>query len=269
MQRDFSMSTRPLFVALVLGASLVTACSSGTDSGGGAANKAAPDNAAANADAAVASKAATEAQANKNLQLYEQMRASQSWDLAAPLGSELVSKFPDSAAAAKVKETLDDVRAKATEQVESRRLARQWAYTVASVKGGTQYAASIENTPPLSPAGVVGKDSKHVHLILRQHPEWGQTVYLILDNDKFSCKTGCPSLPVSFDGEPAKLMKATIPPTGEPALFIDDDKGFIARILKTKKVAIDVVLTGDGKKTLVFETGGLDMSHLPNTTKKK
>ena len=51
--------------------------------------------------------------------------------------------------------------------------------------------------------------------------------------------------------------------------FIDDDKAFIARVLKTKKVAIDVVLVGDGKKTLVFETGGLDMSHLSNTTKKR
>ncbi|MGH8123216.1 MAG: hypothetical protein ACREPT_10655, partial [Rudaea sp.] len=108
-----------------------------------------------------------------------------------------------------------------------------------------------------------------VHLILRQHPQWGQNVYLMLDNEKFDCRSGCPSLPVSFDGAPAQRMKATIPPTGEPALFIDDDKDFIAKILKTKSVAIDVVLKGEGRKTLVFETGGLDISKLPGTTKKK
>ena len=136
-------------------------------------------------------------------------------------------------------------------------------------KGGMQYAASIESTPPLSPAGVSGKDAVHVHLILRQHPAWGQNVYLMLDNEKFDCRSGCPTLPVSFDGESPKPMKATIPPTGEPALFIDDDRIFIQRILRTKKVAIDVALKSGGRKTLVFETGGLDMSHLPGAAKKK
>jgi hypothetical protein len=259
------MSMRPIPLALMFAATLLAACSSGPDASAPAKSEAPA--AAPAVDPGAAVKAAAEAQAAKNLQLYEQMRTSGSFDLAAPIGDELVSKYPSTAAAAKARETLTDVRAKATELVESRRLARLWAYTVTSVKGGTQYAGSIENAPPLSPPGLTGKDLKHVHLILRQHPEWGQTVYLILDNEKFNCKSGCASLPVSFDGEPAKPWKATIPPTGEPALFIDDDKAFIARVLKTKKVAIDVVLAGEGRKTLVFETGGLDMSHLPNTTK--
>ncbi|MBS0516881.1 MAG: hypothetical protein JSS16_15590 [Proteobacteria bacterium] len=220
-------------------------------------------------DAVAVAKANAAAQAEKSLKLYEQMRATGSLDIAAQVGAEAVAKYPDSAAAAKIRETLGEVTAKAKEEGEARRLARLWAYTVTSVKGGTQYAGSIENEPPLAPPGLSGKDAKHVHLILRQHPEWGQTVYLILDNEKFNCKSGCKTLSISFDGEPAKPWKATIPPTGEPALFIDDDKAFIARVLKTKKVAIEVNLVGDGRKTLVFETGGLDMSHLPNTTKKK
>ena len=254
------MMQRPLFNIATLGVVFIAACSNPS---------APPAPAAAPAqDAAAAAKANAEAQAEKGLKLYEQMRASGSLDIAAQVGAEAVAKYPDSAAAAKIKETLTEVTAKAKEEGEARRLARLWAYTVTSVKGGTQYAGSIENNPPLTPPGLTGKDAKHVHLILRQHPEWGQTVYLILDNEKFNCKSGCKTLPVSFDGEPAKPWKATVPPTGEPALFIDDDKAFIARVLKTKKVAIDVVLAGEGKKTLVFETGGLDMSHLPNTTKK-
>jgi len=254
------MTLRPFFKIVPFGAMLIAACSSESNP---------PAPAAPVQDAAATAKAAAEAQADKNLKLYEQMRTTGSLDIAAQIGAEVVAKYPDSAAAAKIKETLVDVTAKAKEEGEARRLARLWSYTVASVKGGTQYAASIENTPPLSSPGLTGKDSQHVHLILRQHPEWGQTVYMMLDNEKFNCKSGCKTLPVSFDGEPAKPWKATIPPTGEPALFIDDDKTFIARALKAKKVAIDVVLVENGKKTLVFETGGLDMSHLPNTTKKK
>ncbi|MBS0584156.1 MAG: hypothetical protein JSS42_13745 [Proteobacteria bacterium] len=258
------MSKRYSASVSLAGALALAACSSGSNPPGAAAPAAAPAQ-----DAAAAARANAEAQAGKGLKLYEQMRTSGSLDIAAQVGTETVTKYPDSAAAAKIKETLAEVTAKAKEDSEKRRLAGLWAYTVTSVKGGTQYAGSIENNPPLAPLGLTGKDAKHVHLILRQHPEWGQTVYLILDNEKFNCKSGCKTLPVSFDGEPARPWKATIPPTGEPALFIDDDKAFIARVLKTKKVAIDVVLVGEGKKTLQFETGGLDMSHLPNTTKKK
>lgn len=257
------MSKRLSAIAILSGALTLAACSSGSNAPSASAPPAPAQ------DVAAAAKTNAEAQAEKSLKLYEQMRASGSLYIAAQVGAEAVSKYPDSAAAAKIKETLAEVTAKAKEDSEKRRLAGLWAYTVASVKGGTQYAGSIENNPPLAPPGLTDKDAKHVHLILRQHPEWGQTVYLMLDNEKFNCKSGCKALPISFDGEPAKPWKATIPPTGEPAVFIDDEEAFIARAQKAKKVAIDVVLVGDGKKTLVFETGGLDMSHLQNTTKKK
>lgn len=251
---------RPFFRIVALSAVFVAACSN---------SSAPPAPAAAPVQDAAAAQADAVAQSEKSLQLYEQMRAAGSFDIAAQVGAEAVAKYPGSAAAAKIKETLADVAAKAKEDGEKRRLAGLWAYTVVSVKGGTQYAAAIENNPPLAPPGLTGRDAKHVHLILRQHPEWGQTVYLMLDNEKFNCKSGCTAAPVSFDGEPTKPWKATIPPTGEPALFIDDEEAFVARLLKAKKVAIDVVLVEGGKRTLVFETGGLDFSRLPNTTKRK
>lgn len=252
------MPKRLSAIAILSGALALAVCSSGSNAPSASAQ-----------DATALAKANAEAQSRKSLELYEQTRASGSLDIAAQVGAETVAKYPGSAAAAKIKETLAEVTAKAKEDSEKRRLAGLWAYTVVSVRGGTQYAASIENNPPLSLPGLVGKDAKHAHLILRQHPEWGQTVYLMLDNEKFNCKAGCKNLPVSFDGEPAKPWKATIPPTGEPALFIDDEEAFFARVLKAKNVAIDVALVENGKRTLVFETGGLDTSHLPNTTKRK
>ena len=102
---------------------------------------------------------------------------------------------------------------------------------------------------------------------MRQHPQWGQSVYLLLDNAKFDCSRGCATLPVRFDDAPAQRMKTTIPPTGEPALFIDDDKGFIAKMLKAKSVAIDATIKGEGAKTFVFEIGGYDATKLPNHPK--
>jgi len=209
----------------------------------------------------------TDAAAARELALYDQMRASQSWDLALSLGDEITQKYPVSPAAAQVKQTLDDVRAKATAQRESRRMARLWAYAAVAEAGGTQYTAAAESKEPLK-AAASAKDAERIRLVLRDHPKWGRSVYLLLDNAKFDCSKGCATLPVRFDDAPPQRMKATIPPTGEPALFIDDDKGFIAKMLKAKTVSIDAAIKGEGAKTFVFEVGGYDATKLPAATKK-
>ena len=208
-----------------------------------------------------------EAAAAKERALYDQMRASQSWDLAVSLGDEVVGKYPASAAAAQVRQTLDDVRAKATAQRESRRVAKLWSYAAVPEAGGTQYTAAVESREPLG-AGASAKDAERIRLVLRVHPKWGRSVYLLLDNAKFDCSKGCATLPVRFDDAPAQRMKATIPPTGEPALFIDDDKGFIAKLGGAKTVAIDATIKGEGAKTFVFEVGGYDATKLPAGAKK-
>lgn len=219
------------------------------------------------AETAAAAKAVIEAKAANALKLYEQMRASGSWDLATSLGDELLKKYPGTAAAAQAQITLAEVRAKAAEQLETRRLARQWAYAAVPETGGTQYTAAIASKQPLKNTDAK-KKAKRIRLVLRQHPKWGQSVYLLLDDATFDCRKGCATLPVHFDDAPAQRMKATIPPTGEPALFIDDDKGFIAKLEKTKNVAIDVTIKDDGDETVVFEIGGFDSAKLPNKPKK-
>jgi hypothetical protein len=234
-------------------AALLAACSASN----------APDPAAVKA----AAEAAVEAKAAKEQVLYDQMRSSESWDLAASLGAEVVNKYPDSKAAVQVRQTLDEVRTKAAAQRETRRLAKLWSYTAVPEAGGTQYAAAIASKEPLE-AAADPKQAERVQLVLRQHPKWGQNVYLLLDNAKFDCRKGCATLAVRFDDAPAQRMKATIPPTGEPALFIDDDKGFIAKLEKAKTVSIGATVTGEGDKTFVFEVGGFDPSHLPGANKK-
>ena len=170
---------------------------------------------------------ANEAQAAKEAALYEQMRTSGSWDIALTLGNEVVTKFAGTPAAAQVQQTIAEVRAKGEAQANQKRLARLWTYTATLEAGGTQYAAAIAAKNPL------GGNAK-VRLVLRRHPKWGQSVYLLLDSAKFDCRKGCATLPVSFDGGAAQRMRATILPTGEPALFIVDGKGFIAKLEKSQ-----------------------------------
>ena len=256
---DYSTDTQTMTrlelrsASLVLLAAVLTACSSPT----------AP---AASASTQATAAAAANAKAAQELTLYDQMRASQSWDLATSLGEEIVSKYPSSPAAVQVRQTLEDVRAKGTAQRENRRLGRLWAYAASPEAGGTQYTAAVESKEPLK-AAAGAKSGERIRLVLRQHPEWGQSVYLLLDNATFDCSKGCATLPVRFDDTPPQRMKATIPPTGEPALFIDDDKAFIAKMQKAKTVSIDATIKGEGAKTFVFETGGYDASKLPGVTK--
>jgi hypothetical protein len=212
-------------------------------------------------DPAAAAKADADAKANKQLALYDQMRTSGSADIAVNLGDEIVKTYPNTAAAAQVSKTLGDLRDKATRETESKRLARLWAYNSVPEAGGTQFSAAIPSKQSLP-------GNARIRLVLRQHPKWGQSVYLLLDNATFDCSKGCATLPVAFDDAPAQRMKATIPPTGEPALFIDDNKGFIARMEKAKTVSIDVTIKNIGAKTEIFEVGGYDASKMPNKPKK-
>jgi len=244
------MPLRPIFFALMLSAALV-ACS-GSNS---------PPPSPAPAVPSAAAPTPNEAQAAKEAALYEQMRANGSWDVALTLGNEVVTKFAGTRAAAQVQQTIGDVRAKGEAQANQKRLARLWTYTATPEAGGTQYAAAIPSQHAL------GGDAK-VRLVLRQHPKWGQSVYLLLDGAKFDCRKGCATLPVSFDGAPAQRMKATIPPTGEPALFIDDDKGFIAKLRTAQRVEITATLRDLGEKVMEFEIGGYYPAKLPQTPKK-
>jgi len=213
-------------------------------------------------DPAVAAKAAAEAAATKEAALYDQMRQSGSWDIATSLGNEILTKYPGTQAAERVRQTIAETRTKSAAIAASHRLAGLWAYTTSAEDGGTQYAAAIATKDALK------LPNARLRLVLRQHPKWGQSVYLLLDNAAFDCKGGCATLPVSFDGAAPQRMKATIPPTGEPALFIDDDKGLIAKMEKAKTVAIGVNVKGAGAFEAEFEVGGYDPSRMPAKPKK-
>ncbi len=183
--------------------------------------------------------------------LYEQMLAANSAELAVPLGDEILKTFPDSPEAARVRENIESLRAKASSEGEQRRLSRLWNYQTGPMAGGTQSTASIyDREQP-------GMKTERVRLVFRRHTEWGQSVFLFGTEPGFTCAKAC-RVTLRFDGKPEKRYLGSIPLTGEPAIFIEEDKAFLAEVQKAREVAIDVAEKGKPKRTLVFEVGGYD-----------
>ena len=182
---------------------------------------------------AAAKAQADAATANTNLETYRQLLRINNDEMAVTMGKDIVSRFPHSEAAEEVQQTLPAIEARYKDNSEKARLAAMWWYQVAPMAGGTQSTATIRNSQP----GTAGP----VQLVLRRHTQWGQSAFLYGSGHGFVCRgTFAPS-------------------TGEPALMLRDDKGFIAMLRKSHKINIDVTLVdGEKKQTLVYEVGGFD-----------
>lgn len=203
---------------------------------------------------------ASDAQAAKELALYRTLREEKSWELAAPVGQEIIARYPTSAAAKEVAQSVADTTTKASGASTQRRLQHLWTYQSGTESGGEQSTASIYS------GADTGGD--RVRLILRRHSAWGQSVYLFGNGKGFVCRGTC-VLGVRFDEQPEQEIKAYLPPTGEPAIFISDDKAFIARLAHARKISIDVIEKEKGARMLTFETGGFDPAKFLPVTKKK
>ena len=223
----------------------------------GACSQQAPSPPAAPSASALA--AANEAAADKELKLYQQMLAEHSEALAAPVGEEILQKYPGTPAAAEVQKTLPQIQADAKAKAEHERLANLWYYQTANVDG-MQNTASIYSAPA---------SANSVRLVLRRHVKWGQSVYLFApDGSKgFVCKDEC-NVSMRFDGK-RETWKAYLPETGEPAMFIKDDRRFIAAMQKAKTIEMDVTSRDHGKQTLKFEVGGYDPARFLPLPKKR
>ncbi len=189
------------------------------------------------------------ADAARNLDTYRQLLRIRNDEMAVSMGKDIVKRFPDSAAAKEVLQTLPAIEQRYTAASEKNRLAGLWLYQVAPMAGGTQSTATIENSQPAS--------GERVRLVLRRHTEWGQSVFLYGSKPGFVCRGNC-TIAGTADGKPVRI-KAFAPSTGEPALMIRDDNGFIAMLRKAKKITLDVTLIdGEKKQSLVYEVGGFD-----------
>ena len=200
------------------------------------------------------------AAAAKEYVLYQQLLASGSDALAVPIGQEIVRKYPGTPAAAEVQQTLPALAAKVAAFAERQRLRALWLYQAAPMAGGRQTTAAISAVKP-------DGDRSAVRLVLRRHTIWGQSVYLYDDsNAGFVCKGLC-TLAMRFDGKPER-WQAYLPHSNDPALFIKDDRRFIAAMEKAGTITMDVVRRPHREQTLRFEVGGFDPAQFPQPAKK-
>lgn len=188
-----------------------------------------------------------ESEATEQLVQYEQHLAAGNVELAAAYGEVLLARYPNTQAAAKIKPGFPEVKAKADALKEKRRLESLWIYQTSPMGGGVQKTAVIYSDDPGTP---------RVRLIVRQHTEWGQSVFLLPDAELFKCDR-C-DVKIAVDGgEPKAWHASGSSDKNNPAMFIDEDAAFIALLDEAERIRIEVP-TADGTRELHFEVGGFD-----------
>jgi len=215
---------------------------------------------AAEQAAAAAQAAAKEQKAQALGQQFDAEYAQHQWDLARAHGEELVVMHPDSPVAARIKAQYEEAKVKSDELREQRRMAALWEYQGIAVKGGNQLSAAIYSKKPVDTG--VGTPYP-VRLIFRDHPSWGRSSYLVLENGDFDCYGGC-KVQVTLDDKAPKAMAASRPDTDEAiAMFIEDERALWRMADSAKTMTIEFPVKMGGKRSALFEVGGLDKGQLP------
>ena len=209
---------------------------------------------------AAAQAAVKEQAAEAAAKQFEDAYAQQNWQLARGYGDMLLMEHPDSAAAGRIKERLDDARVKVEAATERRRLAALWAYAREPVKGGAQLSAQVFSQHPID---ADGNGAKPVQLVFRDHPDWGRSSYLVLESGDFDCYGGC-KVQVKVDDAAPRPMAASRPKTDEAiAMFIEDEMALWRMTKDARRIAIEFPVKAGGKRTVVFEVAGLERAKLP------
>ncbi|HAI58352.1 MAG TPA: hypothetical protein DCM32_00530 [Xanthomonadaceae bacterium] len=161
-------------------------------------------------------------------------------------------------AAAEVAPMSDALRAEAAAQHEAARLAALWHYVSVAVDGESrpQKSASMRNLrPDEDDVATTFAVVPTVQLVLRNDPRWGQSVYLVIEEGDFDCGSPC-AFTIRFDASEPRRFDGEASSTGErPALFINDDTGFIRGLDGASRVEIAPAHAGS---PIIFETGGFD-----------
>jgi hypothetical protein len=188
---------------------------------------------------------------------YEAARVAGNPEAAEAAADRLRGKYPDSDVALKLEPTLPQVREAAQAMRESRRLQKLWDYQDNAVGQGVQHSATMfSRVPDLGedvPAAI-----PDAQLVLRDHPDWGRSVYLLLQQSKFACGKPC-TLQLSFDEGPLETWPGKQADSGKgPALFIEDESRFMKALPDAKSLRIVLPSSSGSIRTLNFEVSGFD-----------
>lgn len=131
-----------------------------------------------------------------------------------------------------------------------------WAYVSTAVpdEARPQKAATLRNLRPDDEDPGSFAVVPTVQLVLRNDPRWGQSVYLVIEEGHFDCGQPC-AFQLRFDDGATRTWAGKAASTGtRPALFIEDDRAFIAALDGAQRLAI---APADGRDSaLLFEVRG-------------
>ena len=199
-----------------------------------------------------------EAAAQQQVENFRQLKTAGRAALALNLAEHLLATYPQSQAAASVRGEIEALRAEVNATRETARLSALWVYHDGDSEeaGGRVRSAYIFSKSPIGPAQA-GKEAPRARMVLRRHPEWGDSVYLLSERGPFTCGTPC-QVTLRFDDAPARTVGGEIPSTGEHAIFVEDFAYFATHLADASVVSIDVTLQDGGAQTVQFEVGGYD-----------
>jgi len=184
-------------------------------------------------------------------------------DLALNFAEDLLQRFPGSAAAREVQAEIEGLRAKAQAERDKVRLERLWTYHAVPYEQGegTIYTAFLysQGREGVSPAP---EDEPRLRLVIRRHPDWGESVYLLSDAGDYACGEPCP-MRVAFDAGDWMEASGTPADSGAaPALFIERDfSRLMGDLRSSQRFRVEIPLA-DGASEFVFEIGRLDAERL-------
>lgn len=207
-------------------------------------------------DGTAAGLSATERkQAAEVLRSYELARKENNWQAAEAYADRLQHKFPDSAAAATAASSIAQVREHADQEREHKRLLALWDYQAIAVGKGVQRSAAIQSRTVAVEEGEP-LPNPDAQLVLRDHPSWGRSAYLLLAQSRFNCGTPC-AMQISFDGGAAQRFAGKQADSGKgPALFIEDKERFISALASARQVRIELPKGSGTLPAMVFEVAG-------------
>ena len=141
--------------------------------------------------------------------------------------------------------------------LEKRRLANLWDYQAIPVEGGgTQHTAAIYSKVVMPLEEGTPAPTPDARLILRRHPDWGDSVYLVLEMSALRCGPPC-RLSIRFDDAPAREFAGEPADTGTgPALFIKDEAAFREALMQAQSLRIELPRSGALVPVFEFEVGG-------------
>lgn len=189
-----------------------------------------------------------EADANLQWQHFNEAKAAGRNELALNFAAYLERNHPGSNAWKAVQPQAAELRARLEAEAETRRLKDAWAY----------HADETAKS-----AYVYSKD-KQARLVLRRHKEWGDDVYLLDEARRgFSCGAPC-TVTVQFDGGEVRTYPASIPETGEPAIFVEDFRQFVPQLPAATLVRVGARLKDGAEFAPEFEVAEYDSATIGN-----